>query len=753
MNSIKKRLTAIALVFVLVVSVFSIIPINSVAVYAATPPPLGPVNSRDVIYQIITDRFFDGDPSNNFPEGFDPALFDGTDSCRRLFQGGDWQGIIQKIPYLQGMGITAVWISAPYFNRMTEIRDYQRDGSVDIWTSFHGYHARNFFVPNPHFGTMTDFIEMRDALHDAGIKLVIDFVTNHTSRWQNPTTGFSPEDGRLYEPPRRSDGTFALDARGLPYDYHGDGILEVLVADPHNDYQGWFHGIGDRGGDSTRYGFRYRDLASLADFSHGNPIVIDYLHEAVLFWANMGINGIRHDATLHMCPAFSKGLMDVVNTNTTITHFGEFFIGRPDPKYDEFVSFPRRTGINNLDFEFYRAAKSTFGHFSTPMSDFANMIMYTQEDFEFQNQAVTFIDNHDVTRLGYVQRRQSVFDAAIATLMTSRGIPAIYYATEHYVNPGHPNDNEGRVFMPVATGFSTDTNAYQLIGTLAGLRQTNDALAFGSSNILYASSDVMVFERQFFNSVVVVAVNRQPDRGYTVPRLSTNLPNGHFDDYLGGLLSGRGITVSNGYLGGFHLYGAQVNVWQYTASQSDTPKIGDVISTMGNVGQLVYIYGDGLGGNVTVRFGDVVAPVIYNYNRMIITEVPVGAIPGANYITVARDGHVSNGFVYRVLSGPQNQIVFHIYEYTNWGENIYIVGNIPELGSWDPNRSTEAMLNPNYPYWFLPVSVPANTTIEFKFIKRDAAGNVTWEGGQNRVITSAPGRTDVLRTPVYSWQR
>ena len=213
------------------------------------------------------------------------------------------------------------------------------------------------------------------------------------------------------------------------------------------------------------------------------------------------------------------------------------------------------------------------------------------------------------------------------------------------------------------------------------------------------------------------------------------------------------MTVTNGYLGGFHLYGAQVNVWQYTASQSDTPLIGDIISTMGNVGQLVYIYGDGLGGNVTVRFGNVIAPVIYNYNRMIITRVPVGAVPGANYVTVTRDGNTSNGIVYRVLSGPQNQIIFHIYEHTRWGENIYIVGNIPELGNWDPSRSTEAMLNPNHPYWFLPVSVPANTTIEFKFIRRDAAGNVTWEGGQNRIITSGPERSDVIRTPVYRWQR
>ena len=159
---------------------------------------LGPVTSKDVIYQIITDRFYDGDTSNNVPDGFDATLYDGTGDDLKLYQGGDWAGIIEKIPYLKGMGVTAVWISAPYENRDTEIIDYQSDGSYDRWTSFHGYHVRNYFATNKHFGTLNEFKELRDALHENGIKLIIDFVTNHTSREMNPTAGNIPEDGKLY---------------------------------------------------------------------------------------------------------------------------------------------------------------------------------------------------------------------------------------------------------------------------------------------------------------------------------------------------------------------------------------------------------------------------------------------------------------------------------------------------------------------------------------------------------------------------
>lgn len=716
---------------------------------------LGPVTSKDVIYQIITDRFYDGDTSNNVPDGFDATLYDGTGDDLKLYQGGDWAGIIEKIPYLKGMGVTAVWISAPYENRDTEIIDYQSDGSYDRWTSFHGYHVRNYFATNKHFGTLNEFKELRDALHENGIKLIIDFVKNHTSREMNPTAGNIPEDGKLYEPDRKEDGSFAFDENGEPYDYNGDGLVENLIADPQNDTNGWFHGLGDRGDDSSRFGYRYKDLGSLADFSQENGEVAEYLEEATLFWANMGINGIRHDATLHMDAAFAKGLKDAVDSSNTITQFGEFFIGRPDPKYDEYVYFPKQTGINNLDFEYYRAASTTFGDFSTTMSDFGNMMEYTQEDYDYENQTVTFLDNHDVSRFGYTQRSQKTYNAALATLLTSRGIPNIYYGTEQYIVPADGSDVAGRIFMQTDSAFDTTTTAYQLIGELSDLRQDNDALAYGTTVIRYSSDDVLVYERQFYDDVVLVAVNRQPDASFTIDGVETMLPAGEYSDYLNGMLDGSSITVSSGTginnSSSFTLLGGAVCVWQYDSSTS-APQIGNVISTMGRAGNKVYIYGDGLDGNVTVNFGDTPATVIENSATEIVTTVPENATPGYNDITVTKDGATSNSFTYNVLSGDQNQVIFHVQAETNYGENIYIVGNIPELGNWDPDNCTEALLNPNYPEWFLPVSVPAGTQIEFKFIKKDSTGAITWESGENRVITSSPDSAGSIDTELYYWR-
>lgn len=748
---LKKAISAVLALTILLTPALFAFPVR-----ADESLELGPVTSKDVVYQIITDRFYDGDPTNNVPAGFDPTLFDGTGDDLKLYQGGDWAGIIDKIPYLKGMGVTAVWISAPYENRDTEILDYKADGSYDRWTSFHGYHVRNYFATNKHFGTLNEFEELRDALHDNGIKLIIDFVTNHTSREMNPTAGNIPEDGKLYEPDRKEDGSFAFDENGEPYDYNGDGLVENLIADPQNDTLGWFHGLGDRGSDSSRFGYRYKDLGSLADFSQENGMVAQYLEEATLFWANMGVNGIRHDATLHLNPAFVKGLKDAVDSSNTVTHFGEFFIGRPDPKYDEYVYFPKQTGVNNLDFEFFRAASTTFGDFSTSMADFGNMLMYTQDDYEYENQTVTFLDNHDVSRFGYLQRNEKPYNAALATLLTSRGIPNIYYGTEQYVVPADGSDVSGRIFMQTDSEFNTQTTAYQLIGDLSELRQSNDAIAYGTTVIRYSDDNVLVYERQFYDDVVLVAVNRQPDQSYTIGPVETNLPAGNYNDYLGGLLYGFNTVVTAGeginHTSSFTLPGGAVCVWQYKGPASSTPQIGDVMSTMGRVGNQVYIYGDGLNGDVSVKFGDVEAVVESNSANQIVTKVPAGAVPGDNNITVTKGSSVSNAFVYSVLSGDQNQIIFHVQANTAMGENIYIVGNIPELGSWDPNNCTEAMLNPNYPEWFLPVSVPAGTQIEFKFIKKDANGTVTWESGENRVITSSSSSAGSIDTEVYTWR-
>ncbi|WP_201798212.1 alpha-amylase family glycosyl hydrolase [Lachnotalea glycerini] len=746
-SMIKGIVSTMVGVSLLITSNFVPQPFQQVQAESGYDTNLGPVTAKDVIYQIITDRFYDGDTSNNIPDGFDSAYFDGTGSNLNHYQGGDWQGIIDKISYLKKMGITAVWITAPYENR--EAATISGNNS---WVAYHGYHVRNYFAANEHFGTLNEFKELRDELHTNGIKLVIDFVTNHTSDTNT--------DGKLYEPDLLTNGEYAIGPDGKPYDANQDGIIENLVADPNNDSNGWFHHLGNRLDSETDiFSYRNKDLANLADFSHENSSVVSYLEKAVGFWTKLGIDGIRHDATLHMNPAYVRGLMDATNSIQTVTNFGEFFIGRPSDKYSEYISFPTRTGVNNLDFEFYNAATSTFGNFSTTMSDFGKMLLYTSTDYAYENQTVTFLDNHDVSRFGYIQQNQKPYHAALAVLLTSRGIPNIYYGTEQYINPGTSGNDAGRIFMQTSSDFDENTTAYKVIGTLSGLRQTNHAVAYGTTTILYSDDNVLVFERQFFDEYVVVAANRQPDHSYTISNIKTSLPTGKYEDILDGLLYGDSVTVadSNGshVIDSLNLQGGEVDIWSYDmGNDSDgAPHVGDVINTMGRAGQKVYISGQRLGGNPTVSFGAVKALVLSANDTEIVAEVPEAATAGINDITVTNKEQKSNVFKYNVLSGDQNQMIFHVNAQTNYGENIYVVGSIPELGSWNPDNCTEAMHCPEYPNWYLPVSVPAGTTFKFKFIKKDAKGNVTWESSSNRVITSSSVSTGVVDTKVYMWSQ
>jgi len=121
---------------------------------------------REVIYQIITDRFFDGSSTNNNPSQ-SSGLYDSTKTNWRAYWGGDLAGIQQKMSYLAGLGVTAIWISPPLDNLNTNIPD----GSGNPTAAYHGYQARDFKRVEEHFGnasnTWTEFDNLVSAAHSS----------------------------------------------------------------------------------------------------------------------------------------------------------------------------------------------------------------------------------------------------------------------------------------------------------------------------------------------------------------------------------------------------------------------------------------------------------------------------------------------------------------------------------------------------------------------------------------------------------
>ncbi|WP_240452180.1 alpha-amylase family glycosyl hydrolase [Virgibacillus sp. YIM 98842] len=668
--------------------------------------------SKDVIYQIVTDRFSDGDPTNN-PSG---EIYSSNCSNLHLYCGGDWQGIIDKINdgYLTDMGITAIWISQPVENA------YALHPSG--YTSYHGYWARDYKRTNTYYGDFTDFDRLINTAHSNGIKVIMDFTPNHLSPALETEPAFA-ENGAIYD----------------------DG---VLLGSYSNDPLDLFHHNGGTDFSSYEDGI-YRNLYDLADYNLHNNMMDQYLKESIKLWLDKGIDGIRVDAVKHMSEGWQTSLMSEIYAYNPVFTFGEWFLGQGevDPQNHHFAN---ESGMSLLDFQYAQTIRDVLKDGSADWHVFNEMIENTANDYNEVIDQVTFFDNHDMSRFSLEHSSNRHTDIALALLLTSRGVPAIYYGTEQYLTGKNDPDNR----KPM-TDFNTSTNAYKIISQLTSLRQSNPALGYGDTRERWMNSDVYIYERKFGGNVVITAVNRGHS-DYNITNLNTSLPEGNYNDELNSLLDGKNIEVSaDGSVDSFNLSPRAVSIWQYT-EESTTPLIGHVGPMAGKAGNKITINGEGFGSaEGTVQLGSSVAEVQSWSDTEIEILVP-DINPGKHDITVDNaNNNRSNAYNdFEVLTGKQITMRFVVNNaYTEQGSNVYIVGNVSELGNWNPDEALGPFFNQvvyRYPAWYYDISVPADETIEYKFIKKDENGNVEWETGNNHTIVTP---SEGIDTVIVNWQQ
>jgi glycosidase len=679
---------------------------------------------REVIYQIMTDRFFDGSTANNNPSQ-SSGLYDATKTNWRLYWGGDLAGIQQKVSYLAGLGVTAIWISPPVDNLNTNIPDGQGNPTA----SYHGYQGRDFKRIEEHFGdpsnTWTDFDNLVTSAHQNGIKVIIDFAPNHS------TQDNGGEYGALYD-----NGTF--------------------LGNYTNDTNGYFHhnpNISGSGWDD-RYQVEYYTLFDLADLNQEHATIDGYLKSAAQLFQQHGVDGFRIDAIKHVTWGWEYSLTNSIYTYGDSFIFGEWYQGNTsDPLYHDSYKFANKSGMSMLDFPLNTAIRSVFAS-DANFSTIDNVITQEGNDFTWKEDLVTFIDNHDMARFLSVNNNNNRLHEALAFTLTSRGIPCIYYGTEQYLH----NDTNGGTDpynRPMMPSFSTSTTAYQLVNKLSTLRHNNPAVPYGSMGQRWINNDVYIYERRFFGSTVLVAINKDDSSSYSISGLNTALPAGTYSDYLTGLLGGSSISVSNGSGGNnpvanFTLPAHTVAVWQFTEG-SAPPEVGSIGPTVGQSGVKVTIAGRNFGSSTgSVKFGTTTATINSWTPTQIVCTTP-SVTNGVYTVTVTNSSsQVSNGIQYTVLTAKLIPVTFTVYNATptQVGDYIFLTGNTVELGTWSTtwDGAVGPMLTPNYPNWFLTASVPAGQTIQFKFIKIAANGAVTWEAGNNHqytVPTSGTGYVNV----------
>lgn len=694
----KRTLKVVTPVLAVLIAVFS-----SIYVFAASDTDVGNTAScsTDVIYQIITDRFSDGDLTNN-PTG---NIFDKNDM--RKYHGGDWKGIIDKINdnYFTNLGVTAIWISPPVENITTL-------DPTNNSAAYHGYWARDFFKTNPAFGSSSDFAKLVSTAHGKNIKIIIDFVPNHTSTAEYSGYTF-PEDGKLFR-----NGT--------------------LVGGFTNDTAGIFNHLSWSDFSTLENGI-YHSLYGLADLNHINSTVDRYMKDAINQWLDWGVDGIRVDAVKHMPQGWQKNWLSSIYSHKPVFVFGEWYNGGTSADSD-MTKFANDSGMSLLDFRFANAIRNVIGG-SGNMYDLNSVISATAGDYDEVNDQVTFIDNHDMSRFFTLTSSTGKVDQAYAIMLTSRGIPTIYYGSEQYMAGSTDPYNRGDM-----TSFSTTSKAYTVISKLAPLRKSNPALAYGDTEQRWINNDVYIYEREFGNSVVLTAVNKSTTASYNITGLYTALPAGTYSDVLSGTLSGNSITVAgSGSVTAFDLGAGEVGVWQYSGGAS-APSIGNVGPTMAKATDIITIDGKGFGSAAgSVKIGTTSATIVSWNDSQIKAAIP-SMTAGTYNVTVVSSGNVTSNIFdkFQVLSGAQVTVRFYVNNATtSYGTNVYLVGSVPELGSWAPAAAIGPLFNNSgsigtYPTWFYDVNVPAGTSISYKFIKKDSAGNVTWESGANHTVTT-PG--------------
>ncbi|QCT01443.1 Cyclomaltodextrin glucanotransferase [Paenibacillus algicola] len=671
--------------------------------------------STDVIYQIFTDRFSDGNAANN-PSG---SAYSANCSNLRLYCGGDWQGIINKINdgYLTGMGITAIWISQPVENIYSVI-NYSGVNN----TAYHGYWARDFKKANPYYGTMTEFSNLISAAHAKNIKVIIDFAPNHTSPASSDQPSFA-ENGKLY-----NNGT--------------------LLGGYTNDTQNLFHHNGGTNFSSTEDGI-YRNLYDLADLNHNNSTVDKYLKDAIKMWLDLGIDGIRVDAVKHMPFGWQKSFMATINNYKPVFTFGEWFLGTNEVSAENH-QFANEIGMSLLDFRFAQKTRQVFRDGTDNMYGLKAMLEGTAVDYAQVDDQVTFIDNHDMERFQTGSNRK--LEQALAFTLTSRGVPAIYYGTEQYMAGGNDPNNRARI-----PSFSTTTTAYNVIKKLAPLRKSNPAIAYGSTQERWINNDVIVYERKFGSSTAVIAINRNLNTSASISGMITSLPAGTYSDALGGLLGGGSMTAGgSGTVNAFTLAAGAVAVWEKTSAQS-TPVVGHVGPMMAKAGTTITIDGRGFGAaKGTVYFGTtaVTGSAITSWeDTQIKVKIPA-VTPGKYNVRIGNAGAVQSNVYdnFEVLTGDQVTVRFIVNNATTTlGQNVYLAGSVSELGNWDPAKAIGPLYNKvitQYPTWYYDVSVPAGATISYKFLKKSGS-TATWEGGSNRTFTAPASGTATVNV---NWQ-
>ncbi|MEG3910519.1 alpha-amylase family glycosyl hydrolase [Microcoleus sp. w2-18bC1] len=514
---------------------------------------------QETIYFIVVDRFYDGDPANN--EGPNPELYDPEGKDWGKYWGGDLQGVIDKLDYLKDMGVTAVWLT-PLFEQVEALFVEQ--------AAIHGYWTKDFKRLNPRFIATSDnpsinqtqetkdtvFDKLVYELHQRNMKLVLDIVCNHS----NPD--FSGKKGELYD----------------------DG---VKIADFNDDDDDWYHHYGEVTNWEDEWQVQNCELSGLATFNENNIAYRNYIKSAIKQWLDRGVDALRVDTVKHMPIWFWQEFnADILTHRPDVFIFGEWIYS--DPRNDRSVEFANESGMTILDFGLCVAIREVLGKGAGAGFKLVQDVLNLDHRYYGATELITFIDNHDMPRFQSLNPDPEMLHLAICLIMTTRGIPCIYYGTEQYLHDDTDGGNDP-YNRPLMEKWNTDAPIYRDVRLLSGLRRLNPAISMGSQWQKYLTPDVYCYVRRYRDSVVFVAMNRGSSVT-TIEEVDTELPDGEHTE----VLSRRKFEVKDGMLYNLELGSQEVMIFSRVGERVKAKTIvrAQLNSVRTQPGERIVVIGD-----------------------------------------------------------------------------------------------------------------------------------------------------------------
>ncbi|MCX7807246.1 MAG: alpha-amylase family glycosyl hydrolase, partial [Deltaproteobacteria bacterium] len=410
-----------------------------------------------IIYQLLTDRFANGDASTDF--GVVP-------SALGRYQGGDWQGIIDRMDYLEALGVTAIWISPIVLN-------VDHDAGFD---AYHGYWAVDLERLNPHFGDLATLRAMVREAHRRGMLVILDIVTNHLGQvfYYDINNNGQPDENLIgsgtrsplsrvteYDPdydPRGIQGFTSLGESG-PAPIRFFNMPEIFRIPPNPPLfqdPSVYHRRGRVTDWNVREQVIYGDFpGGLKDLRTEDQRVRDELVRVYTNWVlAVDFDGFRIDTLKHVEHDFWRDFAPRIRRNLAQAGKRNFFMfGEAFDGDDQLIGSFTQPGM--LDSVFYFSHKywvfnDVFMH-ERPTTQITRLLEQRDRNYGQEPQEggigekprdvlVNFIDNHDVPRFLFERPDEGgphALRAALAYLLTQDGIPCIYYGTEQEFGGGN----------------------------------------------------------------------------------------------------------------------------------------------------------------------------------------------------------------------------------------------------------------------------------------------------------------------------